>query len=282
MNENTKTLSFVGAAAVLLLAAWMLRPSPVSMETQDDIGKEFFPEFKDPSAATSLEIVEYDGGTGTLKPFKVAQVNGVWSIPSHESYPADGKNQLEQAALAVMGLTKLSMVSDSPSDHETYGVVDPDANKLEFGAEGVGKRLTLEDKSGNKLAQLIIGKKDPDRPDLHYVRMPGQDRVYRAVVKTDKLSTKFQNWIEEDLLKLNAFDVKEVVMDDHSVDELNPNQPLIQRGVTIVDYDSKDSKWKLEKMEALDPKTGKWEEVKLAEDEELDSQKLNDLKTAAR
>ena len=40
------------------------------------------------------------------------------------------------------------------------------------------------------------------------------------MVKTDKLSTKFQNWIEEDLLKLNAFDIKQVVMDDHSVDEL--------------------------------------------------------------
>ena len=111
------------------------------------------------------------------------------------------------------------MVSDSPSDHETYGVVDPDAGKIEAGASGVGKRVTLEDKSGNKLAQFIIGKKDPDRPELHFVRVPGQDRVYKAVVKTDKLSTKFQNWIEEDLLKLNAFDIKEVVMDDHSVDE---------------------------------------------------------------
>ena len=128
------------------------------------------------------------------------------------------------------------------------------------------------------LAQIIIGKKDPDRPELHYVRVPGQDRIYRAVVKTDKLSTKFQNWIEEDLLKLNAFDVKQVVMDDHSVDELN--QRLIQRGLTIVDFNNKDSKWTLEKMEASDPATGKWEEVALKEDEELDTQKLNDLKTA--
>jgi hypothetical protein len=110
--------------------------------------------------------------------------------------------------------------------------------------------------------------------------VPGQDRVYRAIVKTDKLSTKFQNWIEEDLLKLNAFDVKEVIMDDHSVDELNPQQQLVQRGLTIVDYDNKESKWKLVKMEIHDQGTGKWEDVALTDDQELDTQKLNDLKTA--
>ena len=280
MNENTKTLSFVGVAAALLLGAYLLRQSPVSIESQDDIGQQFFPDFQDPLAATTLEVVEYDDPTGTLRPFKVAQINGVWSIPSHEGYPADAKNQLEQAAVAVMGLEKLQMVSDSPGAHETYGVVDPDAAKLEVGASGVGKRVTLEDKSGNKLAQFIIGKQDPDKPELHYVRVPGQDRVYRALVKTDKLSTKFQNWIEQDLLKLNAFDIKEVVMDDHSVDELNPNQPLIQRGLTVVDYDNKESKWKLVKMEAHDQTTGKWEEIKLTDDQELDTQKLNDLKTA--
>ena len=81
MNENTKTLSFVGAAAALLLAAWMLRPSPVSVEMQDDIGQEFFPTFQDPLAATTMEVVEYDNESGMLRPFKVAPVNGVWSIP---------------------------------------------------------------------------------------------------------------------------------------------------------------------------------------------------------
>ncbi|HEY4312029.1 MAG TPA: DUF4340 domain-containing protein [Pirellulales bacterium] len=280
MSETNKTLSFVGAAAVLLLTAFMLRPSTGTSERQGDIGQEFFPEFKDPLTATSMEVVEYDEPTGGLRPFKVAQINGVWSIPSHEGYPADAKNQLEQAAVSVIGLKKLSMVSEAPGDQSTYGVVDPDAAKLQPGDSGVGKRVTLEDKGGNKLAQIIIGKKDPDQPDLHYVRVPGQDRIYRAKVKTDKLSTKFQNWIEEDLLKLNAFDVKQVVMDDHSVDELNREQPLVQRGLTIVDFDNKDSKWTLEKMEGMDPASGKWEEFTLKDDEELDAQKLNELKTA--
>ena len=99
MNENTKTLAFVGAAAALLLAAWMLRPSPVSIETQDDIGQEFFPisrirwlprPWKSSSMTTSRAGCALQGRA----------INGVWSIPSHEGYPADAKNQLEQAAVA--------------------------------------------------------------------------------------------------------------------------------------------------------------------------------------
>ena len=78
---------------------------------------------------------------------------------------------------------------------------------------------------------------------------------------------------------MNAFDVKEVVLDDHSVDEAN--QAIIQRGVAVVDFDNKDSKWKLVDMKALDEGSRQWQEVKLAEDEELDTQKLNDLKTAS-
>ena len=168
-----------GGRGVLLIGAWVVRPRPIA-EGEIDIGQEFFAEFRDPNAATSLEVVEYDKESGGVRPFKVAEVNGIWSIPSHEGYPADAKNQLEQAAASVIGLSKLSLVSESRHDHEMYGVLDPEDTKAEGSAEAVGKRITLEDKSGNKLAQFIIGKADPDKPELHFVRVPGQDRVYRA------------------------------------------------------------------------------------------------------
>ena len=279
MNENTKTLTFVGAAAVLLLSAWLLRPSTATVERQDDIGKEFFPEFKDPLAATTWKWSSMTSRPARCVPSRwrrqrrmVDSLARGLSGRRQEPARAGGRGR-DGAGEAVdgLGLARRS---------GTYGVIDPDAAKLQAGASGVGKRVTLEDKGGNKLAEFIIGKKDPDRPELHYVRVPGQDRVYRAVVKTDKLSTKFQNWIEQDLLKLNAFDVKQVVMDDHSVDELNQNQPIIQRGLTIVDFDNKDSKWTLEEMEACRPGHGQVGRSALKDDEELDTQKLNDLKTA--
>jgi Domain of unknown function (DUF4340) len=277
MNEMTKTLAYAAVAVVLLCGAWFVRPNKWGDDTLDDVGQKFFPEFTNPLDAESLEIVDFDQSTATLKPFRVAKVNGVWSIPSHEGYPADAQRQLGQAAAAVVGLEKLGTKSDNPADHELYGVVEPDQDKLAAGATGVGKRVTLEGKNGDKLAQLIIGKADEDKPELHYVRVPGQDRVYVAKVPTEKLSTKFEDWIEPDLLKLNAFDVKRVTIKDHSLDLLR--RTLDPRAEIILDFDSKDSKWSLAGMKVFEGGPDS-KEVKLADDEELDSQKLNDLKTA--
>jgi len=276
MDENKKTLGFIGVAAALLLGAWLLQPRPVKSETESLVNTKFFPEFVDPMKAASMEIVDFDPIAGP-RVFKVSQVNDVWSIPSHQNYPADGKDHLAQAAASVIDLTRLDQVTDKASDHEMLGVLEPDG-KLQPGSTGVGKRVTLEDKSGNKLAQFIIGNEVKDRPELRYVRVPGQDQVYMVSVKTDKLSTKFQNWIEEDLLKLNALDVKEIVIDDHSVDEVRGE--IVLRGITTVDYDSKDSKWNLVDDKTFDPQTGKWSNVKLGEDQELNTTKLNELKTA--
>ena len=100
-----------------------------------------------------------------------------------------------------------------PGDHEMYGVLDPDAKNLAAGSRGVGTRVTMKGKKDNVLADLIIGKADKDKPDLRSSQAVAGPGVCVAV-KTDKLSTKFGDWIEKDLLKLNAFDVRSVQMDD--------------------------------------------------------------------
>ncbi len=64
-----------------------------------------------PLAPTSLEVVEYDEDTGTVHPFKVQQVDGKWSIPSHSNYPTDAERQLGEAAASVFELQKLSLVT---------------------------------------------------------------------------------------------------------------------------------------------------------------------------
>ena len=75
----------------------------------------------------------------------MAQVNGVWSIPSHSDYPADAKEHMAQAATALLDLKILSVASNNAGDQELYGVVTPDPQKLRPGATGVGTRVTLKD-----------------------------------------------------------------------------------------------------------------------------------------
>ena len=277
MNENSKTMIFVAVAVLVAGVAWLARPSLPVEEPEDMRGQQLFPDFQDPLAAASLEIVKFDETTATVRPFEVAQVDGRWSIPSHDDYPADAEDQVADAAASMMELTALDVASDSPGDHSLYGVVDPDPKTLKAGSTGVGIRVIMKDKDKKVLMSLIIGKTVPDRDELHYVRRAGQDPVYTVAVKTEKLSTKFEDWIEDDLLKLSSFDIKQVDLRNHSVDEMQG--ALIQRGELSFDYnDTGDPKWKL--VEDRQFKEGKWVPGKLADDEELNTAKLDEMKTS--
>ncbi len=260
MPETTKTALLILLALLFLFIAWTARPAARAIGKIDDSGQRFFAEF-DPLEATSLQIIDFDEDTGTPLAFKVAQVNGVWSIPSHESYPADAQNQLAEAAAAVVDLIKGPSVSDRPARHELFGVIDPlDASA---GATGVGTQVTFTNQSETVLAQIIIGNPVKDKPDLRYVREPGKKRVYTTQVRTDTLSTNFEDWIERDLLKLDPSKIVEVIIDDYSIDEVR--QRLNQGQVLTLNYDGSENLWGLDGLGA---------------DEELVTEKLDDLKRA--
>ncbi len=282
MNENAKTAIFVAIAATIATVVWLTRPGLPIMDPKDMCGQQLFPEFNDPLAATDMEIMEFDDEKSMIRPFQVAQAETtdgqrLWSIPSHDNYPADAEDQLAAAAGGLMGLKILNTAGDSPGDHELFGVVEADLKTLKVGATGVGTRVVMKDKSGKVLLSLIIGKEVPDRDGLRYVRRVGEDQVYIVAVRTDKLSTKFGDWIEKDLLKLNPWDIKRLWFRNYSVDEMN--MALIQRGEITLEYDdSGEQHWKLLKDDKF--QQGKWVPVKMPEDEELNTKKLDEMKNA--
>ncbi|MCS7237779.1 MAG: DUF4340 domain-containing protein [Thermoguttaceae bacterium] len=275
-GQMIRTATFAGAAVLAVAIALLTRPWIPRPASESLVGQELYPEFVDPLAAASLEIVKYDESTATLQPFKVALVNNRWSIPSHENYPADAKDQLAEAAASLVGLKILEVVTDRPGDHAIFGVVDPDPKNLEAGATGVGMRVVLRDKDGNELVNLIIGKQVPGQEDLRYVRRGKQDPVYVVRLKTDKLSTRFEDWIERDLLQLNTWDIRRVTIDDYAIDIVQGVQ--IPRTHMVLDYDDKEVKWTLKECRVF--QEGQWVDKLLAEDEELDTTKLNDMKWA--
>ena len=127
------------------------------------MGKKLFPDFENPLAAKSLEVVTFNEDNATIRDFKVAQTKGVWSIPSHSNYPADAKEHMAKAATALMDLKVLSVASDRPGDQKTYGVITPDPEELKVGMTGVGTRVTVRDGEDKVLADLVIGKTVKDR-----------------------------------------------------------------------------------------------------------------------
>ena len=286
MNELNRTAVFVVIAVVLSVITYATMPSTESQSLANMVGENLLPDFDDPLEATSLEVVKFDKETATANTFKVAKVGSSWVIPSHNDYPADAEDQLADVAAEWIDLEVLGVATDPEESgiqsddirglHKIYGVVDP-VGEDTSNAEGVGIRVVMRDKSDGELVRLIIGKEVEGQTGLRYVRLIGQDPVYTVKASTSKLSTKFEDWIEDDLLKLSSWDIRKVDIDDYSIDVLQGF--ITPRGQISLDYDDTgDPRWNL----AVDRVYGKegWTDKGLAEDEELNTDTLNDLKSA--
>jgi Domain of unknown function (DUF4340) len=283
MNESIRTLVFIAVGAVVTLGAFATRPSlqpGVGSGPIDVPGKPLFPEFKDPLAAKSLEIKQFDESTARAASFTVAQQpNGVWTIPSHGGYPADAESQLKAVAETLSDLTIIGIADEENKEHELYGVNDPD--KAEVGTAGVGTLIAIQDAKGNDLIRLIVGKEVAGATNQRFVRKPNEDRVYVTTIDLAKLPTEFDKWIEKDLLKLSTFDVNRVILKDYL---LLPTQrgaltPFHRMDATLT-YDSSKGEWKLEN--DMTVYTGGRQAVPspLGPLEELNKQKLDDLRNA--
>lgn len=285
MNENLRTVVFLLIAVVLaaltFATGWLLGPK--ARLGEDELlgslqGTLLFPDFKDPLAATSLEIIRYNEQTGDRTEFKVAQVDGIWSIPSHENYPADAKAHLAAAATELIDLKIIGVAGDKRADHALYSVIDPTDKDLAPGTPGVGMKVVMKGDKDKTLVSMIVGKEVEESPGSRYVRRAGQDVVLTVKLGTKELSTDFGDWIEKDLLKLNPWDLREIYIEDYSIDELQ-GQVLLSDEFKLGYDGSADPKWKLLANRAFN-REGQWEDVKLAADEELNTQRLDAMQTA--
>ena len=236
MSELNKTTVFGGAAVVLVVLALLTAPRRAAPDAFFDVGETFFPEFTDPETATTLEVVGFDEETASAAVFRVTNRNGLWTIPSHHDYPADGKERLANTAAAVIAITKDDFRSDNVTDHESFGVIDPLDDSVST-LRGRGRRVTFKGANEEVLADLIIGNMVDVRAGYNFVRVPDQNRVYAARANID-ISTQFNDWIETNLLEVERDDVKHAVLNDYQIDE--QTGAVRRRGEFIVDWVEED------------------------------------------
>lgn len=255
MNEPTKTLAFLGSAVALVGAAVAshFATQPKTNADFELLGKPFFPDFTSTEAAASLEVSALDTDSLTPQRFKVQNQNGLWRIPSHHDYPAEAAARLAETSASVMGIEREALVGRLTSEHERLGVIDPlgsDEKMLED-PEAVGKRITLKNDSGEVLVDFIIGKEagevapnstDPrltgsaEPAKYYYVRAADEQQTYKAKLNLD-LSTKFSDWIDPDLLRLDRTKLSRMEIDNYQLSE-ERNNPLGQvRSLTKVQGD---------------------------------------------
>lgn len=258
------------------------RPSDATYEVDQLIGKPLNRAFE-PDEAKSLKIVRFNEESATLREFEVTEQNGVWSIPSQGGYPADAERQMGRASAGVMDREVLQVVSQSAADHAKYGVVAPSEN-LEVGQTGIGLQVTLAKEDGSALVDLVIGKEVKDATGQHYVRRASQDVVFVVEIDPETLSTDFSDWIEGDLLGLNAIDIAQVRIQDYTA-ELIPQGMQIgidwdRRSDMTLRYDDEGSAWASEKLQSFSSETRGFESFELSEEETLNGESLDALKSA--
>lgn len=280
MNEEAKTgVYWAVAAAMAALAAFVAWPTKIETEESQQIGKVLFENFTDPLAAASMKIVTFDADQSAISDFEVAKDgDGVWRIPTHGGYTADAESQMKKAATLFLDNTILDVSTTNREDHAGFGVLDPTSNDVKVGSQGVGRLVSIKDSKGTTMVSLIVGNEVEGQPGQRYVRRPGQDIVYAVDLDDAALTTKFTDWIEQDLLQLTPFDVAGVTLKNYtaSIDMLN-NSVQEERDFDA-DLTIDGSEWKLARLDTY--KQGTSVPRPLGEKEKLNTQKLNELKRA--
>ena len=286
-NETQKTGIFGGVAAITaLIAAVVAWPTSSKDERSYSLGmidKPLFEKFTDPLAAASLKITTFNEEQATLRDFEVRkdQASGLWTIPSRDGYPADAVAQMKDAASAFVGLKALDAPPANPEDFAGFGVLEPNADTLEGGDEGVGRLVELRDGKGEELAKLIIGKEVPDQPGQVYVRKPSQDAVYTVKLDDTPLNTNFQDWIEEDLLQLSSIDIDSLTLKEYSAN-LSIDGRVSWNRKFDAEFDKDGTKWELAAIKEYNDKDplAPPVPVEIDAEKELNTTKLNDLGNA--
>ena len=211
---------------------------------------------------TGIEIVEVDEENIESKTFEVSQTEKGWFIkrPGKTDYPANADNQVKNVSSILFDLRIIDQAAEGTGEHASFGVLDP--SKANPSDAGIGKMIALKNSAGSNLAQLIIGNEVEGLSNTRYVRKPEENAVYRVELQNvNDVTTKFVDWVEKDFLDLDKWNIKQVTFDNYEIKDGKIAASVKQ----TLDYDN--SEWKLSGSA-------------LSDDEELDKEKLDDMKDA--
>ncbi|MCC6291268.1 MAG: DUF4340 domain-containing protein [Bryobacterales bacterium] len=238
-NQWAVTGAFLAAAALLAAVAARVQPETYEAAIFSDQGEDLFPALTGAGAVQSIEVVDYDAGQAVARPLKVELRKGRWVLASHGDYPAEARDRLAQTAGALVGLKKDAVASDRWEDQARYGVIDP-LDQKNPSLTGRGKRVTLLGGHGAKLAEIVLGSAVPNRAGYRYARLPGQKRIYMVQTSADP-SARFEDWVEADLLKVDAGGISRLIVNSYTIDGMTGTLANVRRRVMVPNRENWDA-----------------------------------------
>ncbi len=185
---------------------------------------------------------------------------------------------MSRAANSLIGVKILDLASSRNDDQSRYGVVEPSIDKTDVGASGVGTLVRMLNDKGERLAEVVIGKKVAGSETQRYVRIPTNDQIYVAEIDPANFPTDFSQWIDKDLLQLSSTDIRQFDIRSYDIVIQGAEGRLLRQFDAVVDFNTEDGKWQPKKIVRWEGSVDSPRE--LGADEELNTTKLNGMKTA--
>jgi hypothetical protein len=213
----------VVAAAIFALAAGDRMASPVPP------GERALPGL----AAKLGELAWVRLSHGAAK-IDFAAIGGRWAVVEKGNYPA-APGKLRQV---LLGLADLTLVEPKTERPELFARLD-----LDDPANGKSTDIRLSDRTGQTIAELIVGRRRADRlgtgNDAVYVRKPGADRAWLARGSLD-VSGDIVDWLDRRILDVPAARIASVKLTgDGATLVLSRAEPGDRFAVTGVPADKK-------------------------------------------
>lgn len=200
---NTKPfLSLCAVTAVAVVLAIISVGSQPSYESADAKGEMLFPTLVNDINRLKTVVVRSKEGTYNL------DLNDQgWQFRERDNYAADDK-KIAEMVLRMARMQKLEAKTKIESSYERLDLSDPDAK------DSRAKQVTLIDKDGKTIADLIVGKRKftlGSKDGGTYIRIPGDAQTWLALGELNP-GEKARDWLKRDVADIKDKSIKRVTV----------------------------------------------------------------------
>ena len=151
-----------------------------------------------PGLAAKLGDLAWIGLTRGPTKIDFAAIGGRWTVVEKGNYPA-APGKLRQLLLGLADLTLIEPKTERPELFQRLDLDDP--------TNGKATDLKLNDRTGQNVAELLVGRRRADRlgtgNDAVYVRQPGAGRAWLARGALD-VTGEIVDWLDRRILDIPA------------------------------------------------------------------------------
>ena len=265
---STTLIMLIFALAASGAAAYYY-PWPEVEVINAKINQPLFEEY-DLDQVRSMQVRQFNGDRNELETIRLRRKADKWIFENKDNFVATNAALISLVRSSLNDRKVREFMSDQEEDHIKYGVVDP-VNHETSVLSSLGSKLVLEDRQGQVIASLIVGKavkSESGEVQQRFVRVPEQPNVY--VVDFDKrlLVTDFSPWNDPNLLKLQSQtnplgeSPVDVMIDGYRIDPEKLAEPDSKESFYQARFNLKGNQLGFDSLKVSNKETGAWEDLK--------------------